>query len=467
MKNPQKPQKHVFPNGCTLVYQQSKELPVCAVYAYVRVGSINENDENRGSSHFIEHMCFKGTRKIANAKDIFTAYDKIGAVFNAFTEKDHTCFYFHCGDEYIQNCINILLDIILNSLFKEKEYRMETPILLEEMIRAEDDPDTKLFHEIERFLYSGTPYSEPVDNIEYHRSKFPYDYNETLEYYKTYYKPENIVLSVVSSYSFSEIKDSVGKILSYNIKQSNNRTKKRHFHQQKESIIVAIANSNNLSPPVSKEITYKIMEKKGMKSHHLCIAFRVCDHSHSDRYPLNILSQIVGGGMGSRMSMLLREQNGLTYESSCTTDYYRVGGDFEFYAVLDPKKLFHNGERENPGVLPLIVGLIRTLIRDGIKEEEVKIAKGNYKGKFILQQEKVSHSASYNGLQYSTYNNEPFVPYSEIYEKCYNDITVEQVNEVLRKYLIPSNMCVGIIGENNTNFPKLNKVKHICDALFQ
>jgi predicted Zn-dependent peptidase len=74
MKNPQ---KHVFPNGCTLIYQHStQELPICAVYAYIRVGSINENHANRGASHFIEHMCFKGTQKIANAKELFTTYDK-------------------------------------------------------------------------------------------------------------------------------------------------------------------------------------------------------------------------------------------------------------------------------------------------------------------------------------------------------------------------------------------------------
>ena len=443
-----------YPNGFTLVYESSnQELPIAALYAYIRVGSINENDANRGASHFIEHMCFKGTRKIKKPNDLFTEYNKIGAVYNAFTEKDHTCFYLHCADEYIQNCLNILSDIILNSVFKEKEYRMETPVVLEEMIREQDDPDTNLFNQVDSFLYEGTPYSEPVDDISYHRKKHPYDYQQTIDYYRRYYRPDNIVLSIVSSLSFNKIK----QVLKNTFFVGSCKTKS--ILEKREPMPTEIIHRGN-------NITYKLLQKTGMKSQHLCISFRTCSYSHEDRFSLNLLSQIIGGGMGSRLFNLLRERNGLTYESSCSTDYLLVGGEFNIYAVLDPSKLLYNGKKK--GVLPLIIELLNELIHVGIETKELEIAKSNYKGKMVLQQEKISHIASYNGLHALLYSDEPEIVYSEIYEKCYDKITLKQVNEVVRKYFTqPSNICVGIIGEHGSHFPNLEMVKRICDKLIK
>uniref|UniRef100_A0A6C0I0D0 Peptidase M16 N-terminal domain-containing protein n=1 Tax=viral metagenome TaxID=1070528 RepID=A0A6C0I0D0_9ZZZZ len=440
--------KYVFPNGLTLVYEKSK-MPVCSIYSYVRVGSINETDETRGSSHFIEHMCFKGTKKIKSSKKIFESYDKIGAVFNAFTEKDHTCFYVNCGDDYIQNCLQIMSDTMLNSVFKESEYKMETPIMLEEMIRDEDDPDTKLFKEIDKFLYTGSPYSQPIDDIEFHRTKIPYNYKQTLDYYKKYYVPENIIVSIVSSHSFEKIKKVIYSTFF-------NSLKKKTINR--EPIL-------NIQKPYSNKITYRILEKQGMKSQHLCIVFKTCSHSNADRFALNILSQIIGGGLGSRMSMLLREQNGLTYESSCSTDYVSIGGEFQIYAVLDPSKLFKNGSKK--GVLPLIIGLIKDLIKNGINKDELEIAKGNFKGKMILQQEKGTNKAQYNGIQYTLYSDEPFVLYNEIYEKNYSGLDVRYVNSVIKKYFgEPSNMCLGIIGSRGSHFPNLENIEKICENIY-
>ena len=445
-----------YPNGFTLVYQQSNQtLPIASLYAYICVGSINETDANRGSSHFIEHMCFKGTRKIKKPNDIFTEYNKIGAVYNAFTEKDHTCFYVHCGDEYIQNCLNILSDMILNSVFKEKEYLMETPVVLEEMIREQDNPDTLLFKEIDNFLYEGTLYSEPVDDISYHRKKHPYDYQQTIDYYRQYYRPENIVLSVVSSLSFEQIKQVLKKTFFLGIKNETKAFSNQTPHCG--HMPTEIINCGN-------EITYKLLEKRGMKSQHLCISIRTCTHSHEDRYALNLLSKIMGGGMGSRLFNLLRERNGLTYESSCSTDYFLVGGEFNVYAVLDPSKLLHNGKKK--GVLPLIIGLLNDIIHVGIETKELEIAKSSYKGKMVLQQEKISNIAEYNGLQTLLYKGEPEIAYSEIYEKYYDKITLKQVNEVVRKYFTqPSNICVGIIGEPGSHFPNLEMMKKVCNKI--
>ena len=447
-------QTQVFKNGFTVVYEKSpQKTPITVVYAYIKVGSIHENETNRGSSHFVEHMCFKGTKQINTSKELFKSFDEIGAVFNANTEKDYTRFYFKCSDEYNEHCLSILSDMILNSVFKKKEYYTEMPILMEEMIRNQDNPDTQFINDKDRFIYRGSPYSEPVDDIVYHKhSEHPYIYENTLEYYQTYYQPQNIVLSIVSNQSFKKIIQILSKTFFTNKKKTINICK----------IIQPIAQTNS-NTETTEAITYHLLEKKGLESHHIFIGFRVCEHGNNDRYVLNLLSQIVGGSMSSRMSILLREQNGLTYTSDCSTDYFKICGEFTIYAVTDPKKLMVNGKKI--GVFPLLISLIKNILKQNITQEELNIAKGNFKGQMLIQQEDITNTAEYNALHHAVYPDEPFIPYTDIFEKCYEKITLKQIKAIIPKYLKYSNMYVSIMGEKDSYYPTLEKLKKVCRNL--
>ena len=107
----------VYPNGFRLVYEKSlNKLPICAIQVFCDVGSAYESENIRGVSHFIEHMCFKGTKQMPKTKDILIHYDKIGADFNAYTEKRYTCYTLKCHNDNIKNSIVILSDMLLNSI---------------------------------------------------------------------------------------------------------------------------------------------------------------------------------------------------------------------------------------------------------------------------------------------------------------------------------------------------------------
>jgi predicted Zn-dependent peptidase len=166
--------------------------------------------------------------------------------------------------------------------------------------------------------------------------------------------------------------------------------------------------------------------------------------------------------------MLLREHNGLTYSSSCSTEYLRVGGEFQIYTILDPSKLFNNNNTvgKKKGVLPLLIGLIRELIHRGITKEELEIAKGNYQGKLLLQQENVNNQAEYNGLQSVLYADEALVHYADIYTTCYAKVSLTDMNQVIRRYFTASNMFVSIIGEKGKYYPSLEKIQNECERLF-
>ena len=208
------------------------------------------------------------------------------------------------------------------------------------------------------------------------------------------------------------------------------------------------------------EISYRIESKKGINATYLSLSFRTCDHSNTDRFALHILSQIIGGYMSSRMFMLLREHNGLTYESSCSTDHILVGGDFTIYVVLDSGKLFRNGKKL--GVLPLLIGMLKQLINRGITREELVSAKGYLRGKMLLNKERNTHSAFYNGIQETLYPNEPVVPFSQIYDTYYSGLTVRDINQVISRYFQQENFCVGILSSDP---PDLHRVQKICEHI--
>jgi predicted Zn-dependent peptidase len=141
--------RYTFKNGLRLVYEKPiSVLPVTSVQVFCDYGSIYENDDVRGAAHFIEHMCFKGTSKIPDAKDIFLNYNKIGAYFNAETDKRYTRYYVLCEDDYVKNSIYILSDMLMNSTFNKKEFQKEREhvMALEKELKAHEKTDMTHAH---------------------------------------------------------------------------------------------------------------------------------------------------------------------------------------------------------------------------------------------------------------------------------------------------------------------------------
>ena len=199
---------HTFPNGFRVVYEKSKNaLPISSVNVFCDVGSVHEPYHLRGASHLIEHMCFKGTHQLKNAKDIFIQYDKIGAYFNAYTSKRYTCYVVKCDSCYIENSIDIISDMLLNSTFIKNEFFKEHKVVIEENIKNQNDPIDSIFMESEKLLYNGSPLMNPIDDLIYHTNKKErvLSYDDVVRFYHQYYVPENMLISTVSEIPFDTI----------------------------------------------------------------------------------------------------------------------------------------------------------------------------------------------------------------------------------------------------------------------
>jgi predicted Zn-dependent peptidase len=446
-------QTRTFPNGLILVYENpSNTLPITSINAFCRFGSARESDDFRGAAHFIEHMCFKGTTKIPRAKDIFLKYDRIGAMFNAYTNKQTTCYTVKCENDYIENCIQIVSDMMMNSVFKKSEFVKEHDVVIEENIRDSDDSSDIISNMMEKHIYAGSSFEQPIDDIKYHTGD-KLKHEDVVKMYKKYYHPNNVVFSIVSNVSFSKIIKAVES--SYFLKNKIN---------PKCSLASSIIPPLNVSYTPQSQIQYDLFKKTGESTLHLMIGFRTCSQFSDDKYCLNILKNILGGSLSSRLFMILREQNGLTYTSSATTTFYENMGDFSIYAETDYNKIIKNG-KTGKGVLPLIVGLLHDLIKSGITQTELTDAKHNLKGKMLLELEDIDTQADHNGteiLLYDKHIDDKIIPYREMYATYYKNVTRTQINDVIKKYFKPENMTACIVG---SHIPELKIIQSECEKI--
>ena len=429
--------KYTYPNGFQIIYQKSTNIiPISYIYAFCDVGSVYEYDDIRGASHFIEHMCFKGTNKIPKMKDLLIYYDRIGAYFNAYTEKRYTTYTLKCADEYTENSIRIMSDMILNSIFDKQEFRKEEKVVIEESIQDSDDVFEKLNNEMYSKIYNGSSFEYEIDTLSYHKKSF--DYHKIIDYYKQFYHPSRISLSIVSNIPFFKIKKLLSNSLfvkNPNLCTINSRIISYHLEPQ-------------------NDIQISLLPKKNTNTIHLCIGFRTLI---KDKYSLNTLKNILSGTFTSRLFSLLREKEGLTYSSKAYTEYNELFGGFFIYAEADNHYIIRNGTKL--GVLPIIIKMINDLIENGVSQEELDLAKGYLRGNMKINTEDNNHIVTYNGKQAVMFPTEPIIPYSELYDKKYKSIKKSDILDVIRTYFVVQGMTICMVGEN---LPKIDVVRKLC-----
>ena len=429
-------QTFTFPNGLRVVYEKSySSKKTTNIQAFCDVGSIHEPENLRGAAHFVEHMCFKGTTHIPDFRKIYTEYDEIGAYINASTDKRYTKYIIRCNTNYLANVLAILSDMILNSIFDKESFQREERVVIEENVMGDKDSSEQLFNAIDAALYNGTEYERPIDCVGYHKKLFSRD--DIIDFYKTFYQPNRVILSIVSQTSFETIKRFI---------------RNTHFARA--------TNANHIFPELrmcvtpSQDIQYKIVKTVGT---YVSVSFRFLSE---DKYPMMCLSFILSGPMSSRLWKILRDDSGLTYSANAECSIYEKYGDFCIYSDTNNSKILADGSK--PGVLPLIIKLLNDLIKNGVTADELAMAKGYLNGQITRQSENDTNLSDYNGTQSIMFPGKPIVPYSKIYDNFYKSMKIEDINRCIRKYFRKEFMCVCITCDKPV---KLSAVAAISEKL--
>jgi predicted Zn-dependent peptidase len=432
-----------YDNGFRVVHEKSFHgSQIASIQVICDVGSIHEPEDSRGAAHFIEHMCFKGTSTYPSSYEISTLIDKTGSYINAFTDQRYTKYYIDTTTEHVPKYINLLSDMLLNSVFNKGEYIKERDVVREEMIQDADDAEETALKNADAVIFAGSPYEYPVDELKYHSGKHALQYHKIVEMYRTFYIPSRMILSVCSANSFDAICEAVKKSC-FTKEQPKARPKEQH------KALRGCPQPLILSLTPQQETIYKIT-KMPINPAHICVGFRTCSIYDVDRYSLKMLKKILSESMSSRLFMILREENGLTYSSYTDSEHYENAGNFVFYAECDPAKVFVNGVASNGGVTsngvyPLIMKLIHDLVKDGITTEELEIAKSSYRGTMAVSKENAESIASYNAKNI-LYQRSDAPSFENRYKTYVDSMTVVDINACIKKYFRRENMVVSVVG---------------------
>ena len=445
---------HTYDNGFRLIYEKAPlNTEQISINVFCNIGSIHEPDDGnsartsgasvappegrtlKGSAHFIEHMCFKGTKDLKDTRTLSLIFDKSGAFLNAYTDRRYTCYYASGLSKHMCEYVNTIGDMLLNSVFDKTQYDKEHDVVREEMTKDADDAETTVLENADRLLYAGSTFANPVDLLKYHKGPNALKHADVLAFYNQYYVPSRFILSICSANSFAEIKRCVDA---------------SPFARSKKVSATPI-------PPLILALTpqtgvqYCITKQSGISPAHICIAFRTCEISNPDKYCLKVLKNVLSETMNARLFFLLREDNGLSYTSNAMCDYFEHMGDFKIYAECDNSKVFVNQSKGNKGnkglgVFPLLMGMIEDLVKNGIKQDELNMAKSYLKSKMMMKAEDCDVIAKHNGKL--ALFGLAHMPFCDIYKKCIEPITKKQMDACIKKYFRHDGMTVSVISSN-------------------
>ena len=398
-------------NGIRVVTENISHFRSVSIGVWVGIGSAFENLNNNGVSHFIEHILFKGTEK-RTAKDIAEEVDGIGGQINAFTAKEYTCFYIKTLDEHIEKGLDILSDMLINSVFDNSEIEKEKGIIKEEISMYEDSPEDLVHDLMYATCFKKHPLGLPI--LGNNESIENMTRDKLLTFFDTYYARDNVVISVAGSFDEKKLPHILNKYFG---------DWKRTSHTK----------NNLVKPKVAKNSLYR---EKDIEQVHICVAFKGLSLDNEKKYALIALNSILGGGMSSRLFQTVREESGLVYSIFSYPTFYSKTGLLSIYAGMKPCHITE--------VMNLVSREIKNLREGKLSKGEVDKVKEQLKGNYVLGLESTSSRMSAIGKS-ELMLGKIFTP-DDIIKKI-DDVDLSAVMDMAERIFNTENICVTVVGK--------------------
>jgi predicted Zn-dependent peptidase len=412
-------------NGIRIVNDYMPDVETVSTRIVVKAGSRNENAQNNGISHFLEHMAFKGTKN-RTAKQIAYDFESIGASFNAYTSKEATVYYSKNLKEYTEGALEILVDMLENSTFEGEELEKERGVILQELAMTNDAPDDIIFDYCFNTAFKNQPYGRSILGPAKNIKKF--GRNDFNDYINENYTNENIVLSVAGNMKFKDIEKIANK----------------YFERK----------NRNKTTNVIKEAKYTggfFKKEKDLEQVQCIIGFKGMSFNDKNKYKMLVMNHILGSGMSSRLFQEIRENKGLCYSvyshNSATFDT----GFFYIHTAIEPKNINKT--------IDAIVEEIEKMI-DNVSEDELTRAKVKIKSSILMGLESTSSRSGGNGSDLIFYNE--IIPTEFIIEEI-NGTMANDVKNILRNVIL-GRPTVALYGKINGSYEYdniINKFKKL------
>ena len=365
--------RSVLPSGVRILTEHVPGSQSVSVSFSVAVGSRDETNNHFGSTHFLEHLLFKGT-KTRTAMDIAVAFDSVGGSSNASTGKEHTSYYAKVQDKALPIAVEVIADMLTSSLIDETEFENERPVILEELAMNDDDPQDVVHEAFSTAVLGDHPLGRPIGGtIE---TITAVSRAAVWEHYQNNYRPQDLVVAAAGSVDHQELIKLVEQGLATAGWDLGLRAKPVPRRLLNPAKISRGSKLNVIHRPISQ---VNIM----VGSEGLYV-------DDPRRYAMGVLNTVLGGGMSSRLFQEIREKRGLAYSVYSFNQGYSDAATFGLYAGCSPAKAKE--------VTELMIAELDKVAQSGITSEELALARGNISGslalKFETNQARMSRLAS-------------------------------------------------------------------------
>lgn len=337
-------------NGLTVVHQRNPISRTFCIGVWTRTGARDERRGEEGLCHFLEHMLFKGTLR-RSAYEISLEIERVGGSLDAFTTKDTMCVQAHVLDSHRDLAIDLIGDMLTGSTFADELVEVERSVILEEIGDAEDAPDDLVHELFAAAVFPNHPLGRPILGTRESIARFSRD--DLRRFMRRVFRGSNLVVSVYGNISEKELRRKCEQQFSLpagNVRRSGVRLRR--------------------GDPLRKTV------RRQLHQQHVCIGSRTFSYHEERRFPLTVLTTLLGGSMSSRLFQRIREEMGLTYNVFTYSDHSRDAGLMATYVAVKPS----NTRR----AIDAVFDEYESVRAGGVSKDELRDVKAHIKGRILL-----------------------------------------------------------------------------------
>ena len=401
-----------LPNGVRVALEPMAGVRSITLGVWAGSGSRWESPAENGSSHFIEHMLFKGTRT-RSARDIAEEMDAVGGQINAFTTKEYTCFHTRVLDTHFSKALDVLQDMYLHPRFDADDVEREKGVIADEIAMYEDDPEDLCLEGLEQGIWRGSGLGQPI--LGRTETVNGLSRQGLVAFCQGHYRPEDTVVAVAGSFKTEEMQARLAESFGSFVRTGSRR----------EQAPAAYVQSRRL---VQREI----------EQLHLCLGFPGLPRDHRLKYALSVFNTLFGGGMSSRLFQNIREACGLTYTISSYTTAFPDTGLFAVYAAMSPAQ----AER----VKDLVLAEMEKIRAEGVSQALLQKTKDQLASSFLLGAESTANRMSALGSSLLVRGR---IQDSEQVLRELEAVTRADVEQVMELLLRPEEMSISAVGNES------------------
>lgn len=410
----------LLPNGIRVLTETVPAAPSVAIAVSVSVGSRDEKEGQFGSTHFLEHLLFKGTSK-RSAKEIAEAFDSVGASSNAATAKEYTSYYARVQNSALPLAVEVLSDMVTGSVLDSQEFELERTVILEELAMVQDDPED-VAHETSSAAVLGENDSlgRPIGGTPETIKAVSRD--DVYSHYRANYRPQDLVITAAGGVDHQELLELVTRELS----RSELDTEQLASPERR------LLGTREFQP----EKNFVSVNKETQQAN-VAISMPGISAMDDRRYAMGVLNTILGGGMSSRLFQEIREKRGLAYSVYSFNQGYSDAGLFGMFAGTSPKNASQ--------VAQLMHEQLLSIANHGVSDGEFELARGNIAGGLALRFE--SSQARMNRLLAAELSIGEFIDLESTLES-FNQVSKDEIQQ-LAVSLANSSKALVVVGDGN------------------